>query len=646
VDGDGHAYITGYTTSTEATFPVAVGPELHYRGGIDAFVARVNASGTALDYCGYVGGAGDDIGSGIAVDGAGFAYVAGCTHSTESTFPVLVGPDTTYNGSTYDAFVAKVSSTGTGLIYCGYIGGDGTDIGNGIAVDGAGNAYVVGETESRPATFPVVLGPNLDFGGGRDGFVAKVNASGTSLAYCGYIGGNADDNCSGIAVDGLGFAYVVGTTGSPFNFQVKVGPDLTYNGGESDAFVAKVNSSGTGIVYSGYIGGSARDKGCGIAVDASGNAYVAGSTTSTEATFPVTVGPDLTFNGPLTSPHPDAFVAKITSWDSWSPKHAVGDYDADGRNEIAVDFGTNGVWIWDSGSWTVLTGLDPANMLAADVNGDGADEIFLSFRPGGLWVVVGGTGHGISPKYAEGMAAGDVDADGIDEVVCDFGADGLWLFDGGNWVQLTGADADFVVTANVDGIGGKEIVGDFGGKGLWLWNSGVWTQLSGLDADHLSLGKLAGTPYILACFWTAGPWLWTASGGWTQLNGLKADPVITADTDGDGDSEVIAYLGAFGLWRWDSGSWTQITNDKPEAMVRADVDGDGADEIVGDFGVLGMWIWNSGAWTQIKYWNPDDMFAADLDRDGRDEIVTDVGEAGLWIWDDGNWTIISSSNPD
>ena len=108
VDSTGHAYVTGITVSTEATFPVTVGPDLTFNGRVDAFVAKVNPSGTALDYAGYIGGSGDDEGRGIAVDSTGNAYVVGNTTSSEATFPVTVGPDLTFNGSS-DAFVAKIA---------------------------------------------------------------------------------------------------------------------------------------------------------------------------------------------------------------------------------------------------------------------------------------------------------------------------------------------------------------------------------------------------------------------------------------------------------------------------------------------------------------------------------------------------------
>jgi hypothetical protein len=156
----------------------------------------VKAAGTALVYAGYIGGAGTDTGYGIAVDGTGNAYVAGDTDSDETTFPVLEGPDLTYNGG-IDAYVAKVNAAGTAFIYAGYIGGASGDIGNGIAVDGAGNAYVTGETGSDETTFPVVVGPSLTHHGSADVFVAKVSVG---FTVAGRITGPGTNPVAGVLV--------------------------------------------------------------------------------------------------------------------------------------------------------------------------------------------------------------------------------------------------------------------------------------------------------------------------------------------------------------------------------------------------------------------------------------------------------------
>lgn len=314
IDELGNSYIVGETQSYD--FPVLVGPDLTYNSSIgcvgycpDAFVIKLNNSGTSLVYAGFIGGWDWDSGQSIAVDNGGNAYITGYTGSDETSFPVFIGPDLTYNGYQFDAFVAKVSTDGASLDYSGYIGGSSLDMGYGIAVDGSGNTYITGHTSSSEASFPVAGGPDLTFNGDGDAFVAKVSTDGAFLVYTGYIGGSGNDFGQGIAVDELGNTYITGyTSSSETSFPVLGGPDLTFNGanGASDAFVTKVTSNGASFVYSGYIGGSGSDSGADIAVDASGSIYITGYTTSSETSFPVLQGPDLTFNG-----NGDAFVAKV-----------------------------------------------------------------------------------------------------------------------------------------------------------------------------------------------------------------------------------------------------------------------------------------------------------------------------------------------
>jgi len=316
VDASGNAYVVGTTSSPSSSFPVRTGPDLTYNGGQpygDVFVAKIDPTGKNLLYCGYIGGAGWDFGCGIAVDGNGCAYVVGNTTSRETSFPVRNGPGLKFKGGPYppqieDAFIAKVNPSGTSLDYCGYIAGTGRDFAQAVAVDMQGHAFVTGWTQSSETSFPVRTGPYLK-GFGISAFVARVNPSGTSFDFCGYVGGGMGDD---IAIDGAGCAYITGWTLPPLQLPVQVGPDLTPNG-NIDAFVAKVNPQGTGLVYCGYLGGVGAERGHGCAVDPQGRLYVVGHVTSDQATFPVKIGPDLTYNnGPMQMAY-DAFVARVNA---------------------------------------------------------------------------------------------------------------------------------------------------------------------------------------------------------------------------------------------------------------------------------------------------------------------------------------------
>ena len=366
-----------------------------------------------LIYSGYIGGVGSDSGNGIAVDATGAAYVTGFTNSSEATFPVVGGPDLTFNG-TSDAFVVKVAPDGTALTYAGYIGGDDTDYGLGIAVDATGAAYVTGYTESSEATFPVVGGPDLTYNGSvyyGDAFVAKVDPSGTALTYAGYIGGTGYDSGYGIAVDATGAAYVTGgTTSSEATFPVVGGPDLTFNG-FADAFVAKVAPDGTALTYAGYIGGLEDDFGLGIAVDVTGAAYVTGGTTSSEATFPVVGGPDLTFNG---DSYGDAFVVKVAP-DGTALIYAgyIGGGGSGCDSEIC-DYG-RGIAVDATGA-AYVTGHTSSEATFPGVggpdltyNGGNSDTFVAKVDPSGTALSYAGYIGGASDDYGLGIA---VDATG------------------------------------------------------------------------------------------------------------------------------------------------------------------------------------------------------------------------------------------
>ncbi|MGB6474111.1 MAG: SBBP repeat-containing protein, partial [Candidatus Sulfotelmatobacter sp.] len=322
VDSSGNVYVTGYTGSTN--FPTVNALQATDNGGTsDAFVTKLNASGSALDYSTYLGGNDADYGYGIAVDSSGNAYVTGSTHSTN--FPTVNPIQATDNGF-YNAFIAKLDPSGSALVYSTYLGGSHDDYGYGIAVDSSGSAYVTGSASST--NFPTVNAFQAACGGGGEGgcpgytdaFVAKLNPAGSALIYSTYMGGSYTDYGTAIAVDSSGDAYVTGFTASyviasvpgSTNFPTANPFQATCGGtaeglGCGDAFVAELNPTGSALVYSTYLGGSAiEDYGYGIAVDSSGNAYVTGATASTD--FPVAnpLQPTNTGDG-------DAFVTKVNA---------------------------------------------------------------------------------------------------------------------------------------------------------------------------------------------------------------------------------------------------------------------------------------------------------------------------------------------
>ena len=272
VDDSGNAYLTGVTDSNN--FPTANPLQPGFDGLSDAFVTKLNADGSAIVYSTYLGGSGSEIGFGIVVDDSGNAYVTGITDS--NNFPTLSALQPSFGGGPSDAFVTKLNPDGSALVYSTYLGGNRTEIGFGVAADDSGNAYLSGTTESN--NFPTAGPIQPTFGGASDAYVAKLDATGSALVYSSYLGGSGLDDGMGIALDGSGNAYVAGGTESN-NFPT-ANPLQPAPGGGSDAFVAKLKVDGSALVYSTYLGGSGSDKGVRIAVDDSDNAYVVGDTGS------------------------------------------------------------------------------------------------------------------------------------------------------------------------------------------------------------------------------------------------------------------------------------------------------------------------------------------------------------------------------
>jgi hypothetical protein len=342
VDGAGNVYVTGQTDSTN--FPT-LNQYQGYQAGRDTFVARIDTteSGAAsLIYSTYLGGNGDDEGQGIAVDGAGIAYVAGHTYSTD--FPTLNQYQGEPGDGASDAFLTKIDTNQSGagsLAYSTYLGGSEHDLGRAVAANGSGVAHVTGGTDSF--NFPTLNQYQGDQAG-RDVFVARIDTTqsgAASLIYSTYLGGGGNDEGQGIAVDGAGVAYVAGHTYStdfPILNQYQGDP----GDGAGDAFLTKIDTGQSGassFVYSTYLGGSANDGGLGIAGDGAGVAYVTGYTDSTD--FPILDQ----YQGDPGDSARDSFLTRVDTTQSGAGSLTYSTYlggnGQDEGHDVAVDAGGN-----------------------------------------------------------------------------------------------------------------------------------------------------------------------------------------------------------------------------------------------------------------------------------------------------------------
>ncbi len=322
IDSTGAAYVTGDTRSTD--FNTRTPLQAANRGGIDAFVSKLSPVGSTLSYSTYLGGAGEDLALGIALDASGNAYITGFTSSNDFT---TQNPIQAISKGGLEVFVTKIFADASSIVFATYFGGNGSDVGNGIAVDSSGNCYVTGSTTSTNLPTRTPFQPVNR--GTLDAFVAKFNATGSQVIYSSYLGGSFGDVGRGIAIDLAGSAFITGTTFSD-NFTT-VSAFQPANRGQGDAFVSRVNAAGTALLYSSFLGGGGADEGAGIAIDSSGNAYVVGNTASA----------DFNTRNPLQANNrgqQDAFVTKVnSSGNALIYSTYIGGQRGDVGNSIAVD---------------------------------------------------------------------------------------------------------------------------------------------------------------------------------------------------------------------------------------------------------------------------------------------------------------------
>lgn len=421
VDSMQNIYITGDTSSSDfpVMLPVQNGGRLH--GANDAFVTKLRADGENFWYSTYLGGNFADQANDIAVDGSNAAYITGYTvgnsplKRVEEIYPVTSGawqeaPNT--DATMGDAFVTKLSPTGNSIEYSTYLSGKNQDVGNGIAVDGQGMAYVVGTTSSNNLVPGAAIpGKQKTMLGAQDAFLFKMNFAGTQPVYATYLGGSSgNDYGEAVAVDTAECAYVTGATASidfpitTYAKQKKKG--WQYDSFETDAFVTKFSKSGMDHEYSTYLGGTSNDWGYGIAVDNTGKAYVTGYTKS--ESFPKYDSmKTVTYSGDQ-----DGFLTCVNADGSnWVYSTVFGGYKAETPRSVVVS---------TDGNTTLITGWTSSPSIYNLVSGDDCgNDCFPVLN----WIVQDSYWPG-QPQYIGGNFSGG-DTSTFDAFVMKFGKSNL-----------------------------------------------------------------------------------------------------------------------------------------------------------------------------------------------------------------------------
>jgi len=547
----GNIYVVGTSRTTWGT------PLNPYSGGSDITVAKLNASSGVLVWHTFLGQAGADNAYGIAFGGGDIVVIAGTSDATWGT------PVNPYAGGNTDGLVVALQSDGTFLGHS-FLGGAGDDGCVSVAITKAGQIYVGGYSTIAWGS------PDQPFGGGgSDGFVIRLGATGSLQAHT-FVGGSGIDSVNALALDANRNFFIVGTSETGW------GAPIVAFSGLYDGFVMK----STFIPE---------------ALDRHAVGDFDGDTQDEAAVDFGTLG---------------VWVYDGGGWSQNSPQDPESlvtmNIDGNGDDEIIADMGDGGLWLWDGGTWSQISVVDAEELAVGDVDGSGDEEIIADFGPTGLWLYDLGGWVQISAVNVDYVALADLDTVGGKEIIGDFGATGLWVDHAGTWYQLSGVNADFFTCGNTDGAGGQEIVGDFGITGMWLNNTSVWTQLSGVNVNYLITAdtNADGKADIFGDFGPVGLWLWN-NGAWTMLSGVREDFMVSANLDADPSLEVVVDFGPLGLWAYDNGAWTQLSGVNPDYVISGDFDGDAQAELMVDFAALGLWVYNGGAWTQVSNVNPD-----------------------------------------
>jgi hypothetical protein len=582
--------VTGTTGTGQLTvnfFPTTSGVfDPSHNGMTDAFVTKMNINTSTLVYSTFVGGGKDDVSKDIAVDSAGNVYITGFTESNLlfDSFPTTQGSfDTTHNGS-QDVFVTKLNANGTALQYSTLLGGNSTDFGRGIVVDSIGNAYVTGETSSTQQPFPVTAGaydPTYN-GGLTDGFVIKLNPSGSDLLFSTYLGGSLQESLSSIVLDDIGNVIIGGSTTSS-DFPISPNAFSSQHLGGYDGFITKLNAVGTNVTYSSYFNGSNSDFLYDVFVVNASMIYFAGVTSgSTGITYPVTPNSyDPSYNGSI-----DSFLTKfeLPAETSNTPY----DFDGDSKTDISIFRPAPGEWWYlrssDNGNQAFQFGASSDIIVPGDYTGDGKTDIAF-FRPSlGEWFVLRSEDSSFYsfPFGAAGdiPAPGDFDGDGKTDAAVFRPSNATWYISnstGGTTITGFGLNGDKPVVKDYDGDGRDDIAIYRPSNSQWWLNrssAGVTAFQFGQAGDKTVAGDYTGDGKADVAFWrpSNGSWFIIRSEDSSFYSfpfGATGDIPSPGDYDGDGKFDAAVFRPTNTTWYVNgSTSGTQITGfglstDKP-----------------------------------------------------------------------------------
>jgi hypothetical protein len=654
-DFDNGVYVTGDTEST--VFPTTVGVfNNSNNGSTDVFVTKLNDDASALIYSTYIGGGGSDLGNAIAVDTSGNAYITGNTVDSGTPFPTTVNAPFPANSGSNDAFVTKLNADGSALVYSTFLGGTGSDSGNGISVR-SNKAYVTGNTNSSdfpttPGAFDTTSNNNLDI------FVTRLAVNGASIEYSTFIGSAGNDIGKGIAVDAQGNAFICGYSEGLF-YPTTPGAFDTTHGSGADVVVTKLNSSGSALIFSTFLGGNYADFGYGIAVDPAGNAFVTGQTFGFppgEVSFPTTVGAFDTTPGGTNS---DAFVTKLNAAGSALVYSTfLGGYEDIGYG-IAVNSAGNAFVVGATGSisfpttaaaydttyngdldvfFTKLTANGSALIYSTFVGGSSEDrglkialntegEAFMSGQTYDGTIDFPTTAETVQPSFNGGItdafvckfaatpnvpiarAPFDFDGDGKTDISIFRPPVGEWWYmkssNGGNAAAQFGQSTDKITPGDFSGDGKTDIAFFRPSTGFWyVLRSEDFSFYSfpfGTNGDIPAPADYDGDDKADAAIFrpSEANWYISKSTGGTLIRqfGANGDAPVPADYDGDGRADIAIFRPSVGQW-WVNRS----SNDSSFALqfgastdkpVPGDYTGDGKDDIA-------FWQPSSGFWFVLR----------------------------------------------